>query len=119
MVVHAGIITLFHGSAFAQGKEFFNYRESFIQNLNIRERAEILAPVFYNVPGTENPGKVPKGDADNRVGFAVFKVDVVPWAVLLYQGVFKKQRLVFVGDNDGLDSFTVADQGGGFNILGA
>jgi hypothetical protein len=119
MMVQAGAFPFCQSSAFAQGKELFNQGEGFIKGLNVREGAEVKAPVLHNVPGAEDPRERAGGDADHGVCFAVFQADVVLWAVLLYKGVFQKQSFVLIGKNDRFYRSAMLYQGRSFDIPGS
>ena len=53
----------------------------------------------------------------DRVGFAVFKADVVPRVMLLDEVVFQKECLIFVSRGNIFNGSGPADEEPGFNVL--
>jgi hypothetical protein len=65
------------------------------------ERAEILTPVFENLPSKKNPWPRFLGsNFDVPVRFIVLQADIVPRPVLFNESVFKKQRFFFTAGNE-------------------
>ena len=54
----------------------------------------ISAPFLVDRTGLEDAWEELVGDADGRIGLAVFQQDIIAWIVLLDERVFKQQRIL-------------------------
>jgi hypothetical protein len=117
MEIHAGGLPFPQDPAFPQGEQFIDKLKDGIHRLYIGEGPKILGPVFYNMPGPEYPGVGFGGNPYYRIGFPVLQVNVIFGIMLFDEGVFQKQRLIFIGNNDGFNGFSVFYQNPGFYVL--
>ncbi len=98
-----GSRSYFPGSAFSQRVQSFYQIQIPFQMLDIWEWSVIGASIVDDLPRTEDPRVFFSGNPDDRIGFSVFQVDVVPGTMVLDEVVFKQQRLVLVGREDIVD----------------
>ena len=96
MVVQAHAVSLFFDSILGDGHlagtgmiQLFDELQNRIHRAQMRVGAIVTAPLLVDDSGLENARKHLVGDADTRIGFAVFQQYVILWIVFLDQTVFE------------------------------
>ncbi len=97
VVVQAGMVSFFElALAFSKRIQVVGDFQVFVYCFYIGEWSEIIRVVLEYSAGAKNTGIFVVGDADYRIGFSVFEIDIVARFVFLDEVVFEYKRFVLV-----------------------